>query len=154
MTVHEHLHSIALERGLRQSTAISYERLLRRLGLLSLEVSDVVQSDVSERLWTIDNPNTRRAAVIALRSVFGWSIKIPRAIPRRYDLPDEDTLRLALMTTRHEPRGMLMMYAGLRIGEACAITLSDVSSDRLRVDKQVQQLHRTGKPTVTRTGPV
>ncbi|WP_051247126.1 tyrosine-type recombinase/integrase [Nocardioides halotolerans] len=154
MTVHEQLLAIALERGLRQSTVISYERLLKRLGLLSMNVSDVLQSDVTERLWTIDNPNTRRAAVIALRSVFGWSIKIPRAIPRRYDLPDEDTLRLALMTTPHEPRGLLMMYAGLRIGEACAITLSDVSSDRLRVDKQVQQLHRTGKPTVTRTGPV
>lgn len=154
MNVRDHLHALALEKGLRQSTVISYERLLGRLDLLASEVSDVSQADVLDALWSIDNPNTRRAAVIALRSVFGWAIKIPRAIPRRYDLPDEDTLRVALMTTPHEPRGLLMMYAGLRIGEACAITLTDVGGDRLRVDKQVQQLHRTGKPTATRIGPV
>lgn len=154
MHVRDRLQAVALEKSLRQSTVLSYERLLGRLDLLDRDVSEVTQSGVLDALWTIDNPNTRRAAVIALRSVFGWSIKIPRGIPRRYELPDEDTLRLALMTTPHEPRGLLMMYAGLRIGEACAITATDVAGDRLRVDKQVQQLHRTGHPTVTRLGPV
>lgn len=154
MTVREHLYAVALAKGLRQSTVLSYERLLGRLGLLDIPVEDVSQPAATESLWTIDNPNTRRAAVIALRSVFGWSVKIPKGIPRRYDLPDEDTLRLALMTSPHEPRGLLMMYAGLRIGEACAVTCSDVSGDRLRVDKQVQTLHQTGKPTLTRIGPV
>ena len=154
MNVRDHLLAVGLEKGLRQSTVLSYERLLGRLGLLDIEVADVRQADALDALWLIDNPNTRRAAVIALRSVFGWSIKIPKGLPRRYDLPNEDTLRLALMTTPHEPRGLLMMYAGLRIGEACAITKTDVAGDRLRVDKQIQQLHRTGKPTVTRTGPV
>ncbi|MCY7395561.1 MAG: site-specific integrase [Nocardioides sp.] len=152
-TVRDLLRDVALERGLRCSTYLHYQRLLTRLELLDREVGDVVQGDVVELLWGIDSPNTRRAAVICLRSVFGWPIKIPRGIPRRYDLPDEDTLRLALMTTPHEPRGLLMMYAGLRIGEACAITLSDVAGDRLRVDKQVQQLHETGKPTTTKIGP-
>jgi integrase len=154
MNVKEHLHAVALEKGLRLSTVLSYERLLGRLGLLDLALEEVTQSAALDALWTIDNPNTRRAAVIALRSVFGWTIKIPRGVPRRYALPDEDTLRLALMTTPHEPRGLLMMYAGLRIGEACAITASDVAGDRLRVDKQVQQLHQTGKPTSLRVGPV
>lgn len=154
MNVRDHLYAVALEKGLRQSTLLSYERLLGRLGLLDVDMANVAQSAALEALWTIDNPNTRRAAVIALRSVFGWHLKIPRGVPRRYDLPDEDTLRLALMTTPHEPRGLLMMYAGLRIGEACAITQTAVSGDRLRVDKQVQQLHRTGQPTVTRVGPV
>lgn len=154
MTVRDLLYAIAFEKGLRQSTVLSYERLLGRLGLLDSDPAKVSQSDALDALWTIDNPNTRRAAVVALRSVFGWSVKIPRGVPRRYDLPDEDTLRLALMTTPHEPRGLLMMYAGLRIGEACAITATDVAGDRLRVDKQVQQLHQTGKPTTLRVGPV
>lgn len=60
---------------------------------------------------------------------FGWPLKIPKGLPRRYDLPSEDTLRLALMTSPHEPRGLLMMYAGLRLGECCAITTADVSGD-------------------------
>lgn len=152
-TVRDLLRDVALERGLRRSTYLHYQRLLTRLDLLDREVGEVAQGDVVESLWSIDSPNTRRAAVICLRSVFGWPIKIPRGIPRRYDLPDEDTLRVALMTTPHEPRGLLMMYAGLRIGEACAITQSDVAGDRLRVDKQVQQLHETGKPTTTKVGP-
>lgn len=151
-TVRDRLFAIAMEKGLRQSTVLSYERLLGRLGIL--DRVDVSLEDVLSRIWTIDNPNTRRAAVIAVRSVFGWPIKIPKGVPRRYDLPDEDTLRLALMTSPHEVRGLLMMYAGLRVGEACAVTMQSVSGDRLTVDKQVVQLRRTGHPTVTRIGPV
>lgn len=151
-TVRERLYRMSMEKGLRQSTVLSYERLLGRLGIL--EDVDVLQEEVLGRLWAIDNPNSRRATVIALRSVFGWSIKIPRGVPARYDLPNEDTLRLALMTSPHEVRGLLMMYGGLRIGEACAVTLQSVSGDRLTVDRQVIQLRQTGKPTVTRVGPV
>jgi integrase len=154
MNVREHLYAIALEKGLRQSTVLSYERLMGRLGWLDRAVADLDPAEALDALWTIDNPNTRRAATIALRSVFGWSLKIPRGVPRRYDLPDEDTLRLALMMTPHEPRGLLMMYAGLRLGEACAITLGDVAADRLRVDKQVQQLHQKGHATTLRVAPV
>jgi integrase len=154
MNVREHLSATGLRKGLRQSTVLSYERLLGRLGVLDQELAEVSQGAVLEALWTIDNPNTRRAAVIAVRSVFGWAIKIPKGIPRRYDLPDEDSLRLALMTTPHEPRGLLMMYAGLRIGEACAITSGDLNGDRLTVDKQVIQLHKKGHPTTLRIGPV
>jgi hypothetical protein len=120
-SVRERAFKVGLEKGLRQSTVLSYERLIGRLGILDdVEVS---QEEVLSRLWSVDNPNTRRAVVIALRSVFGWKVKIPRGIPRRYDLPDEDTLRLALMTSPHEVRGLLMMYAGLRVGEACAVTM-------------------------------
>jgi integrase len=152
MTVRETLYLVAGEKSLRQSTVYSYERLLGQLGILDLEAP--TQEDVLGALWTIDNPNTRRAAVIAVRSVLGYRIRIPRAVPRRYDLPAEDTLRMALMLTPHQPRGLLMMYAGLRIGEACAITAKDRSGDRLRVDKQVVQLHSTGKKVPVRIGPV
>lgn len=154
MTIAEQLAAVALERGLRQSTALSYERLLRRLGILDRDVAEVTREAALEALWTIENPNTRRATIIALRAVLGLQIKIPRAMPRRYTLPDETTLRLALMTSRHEARGLLMMYAGLRIGEACAVTRRDLDGDLLTVDKQVQQLHRTGRPTTVRLGPV
>ncbi len=152
MTVRECLYAVALERGLRETTVRSYEVLLGRLGLLDLVDPDL--STIQDAIWTIDNPNTRRAAVIAVRSVTGHKIKIPRGVPRRYELPSEDTLRLALMTSPHEPRGLLMMYAGLRVGEACAITSSDVSGDRLEVTRQVVEIHRTGKPTIRRIGPV
>ena len=154
MLVSQKLAVTALEKGLRKSTLVSYERLLRALDLLNKDVSDVSQEAVMEALWKIDNPNTRRAAVIAVRSVLGMKIRIPRSIPRRYDLPDEDTLRFALMFSAKESRGLLMMYAGLRIGEACAITHKDRHGDRLTIDKQVLELHRQGSPTTWSVAPV
>lgn len=68
-------------------------------------------------------------------------------------MEDEQTLRFALMFSAKEARGLLMMYAGLRIGEACAITHKDRQGDRLTVDKQVLELHRTGSPTTWSIGP-
>lgn len=148
MKVSEALYAVALERDLRKSTVIEYKRSLARIGLLDREVGEVATEEVTEALWAISNPNTRRNSAIAVRAVLGISIRIPKAVSRRYNLPDEDTLRLALMTSPHELRGLLMMYGGLRLGEACAITRLDVTGDRLRVDKQVQALRETGKPTV------
>lgn len=152
--VRDRLAATVFERGLRRSTALSYARLLGRLGILDLPCAEVTLDGLQEALWKIDNASSRRATVIALRAVLGLPLPIPRAIPRRYDLPDEDTLRLALMTCRYEARGLLMAYAGLRIGEACAITRDDLDGDVLRVERQVQQLHETGKPTTLRIGPV
>ena len=151
MNTRERILQVALERDLRRSTMLSYLRLLDGLGVLDCDPS---KEEVLERIWAVENPNTRRATVIAVRSVFGWPIKIPKAVPRRYDLPSEDTLRIALMTSPHEARGLLMMYAGLRVGEACAITLRDVTGDHLTVNKQVQVLHETGRPTTVKVGPL
>lgn len=154
MLVSELIAQVAMEKGLRQSTYYSYERLLGRLSLLDKQVDSVKQDEVVASLFSIDSPNTRRAAVIALRSVFGWNIKIPKSIPRRYNLPTEDQLRFALMFSPREARGLLMMYAGLRIGEACAITAKDRHGDRLSIDKQVTELHRKGENTTRRIMPV
>ena len=110
MKVRDRLYAVALERDLRKSTVIEYKRCLTRVGVLDREVGDVDLEVVTEALWNINNPNTRRCTAIALRAVLGLPIRIPKAIPRTYNLPDEDTLRLALMTSPHEVRGLLMMY--------------------------------------------
>jgi integrase len=152
MSIRQDVARVAVERGLRQSTYTSYLRLLGGIGILDLDC--VSEEELLERLWTLENPNTRRATIIAVRSVLGFRIRVPRAVPRRYQLESEDTLRMALMLTPHEPRGLLMMYAGLRVGEACAITAKDRAGDRLRVDKQVQELYVTGQPRSVKVGPV
>lgn len=153
-TVEERLYEVSLERDLRPSTVLEYKRSIERLGLLGVTLDSVTAISVSEALFKIANPNTRRNSAIAVRAVTGLPIRIPRAVSRRYVLPDEDTLRLALMTSPHEVRGLLMMYGGLRLGEACAITGADLNGDRLRVDKQVQALRDRGKPTIVRIAPV
>lgn len=147
----------ATERNLRQGTVFSYRRLLLAIGItddsLSLE-------EVQARLFELDNASTRRATVIAVRAVLGHKIKIPKAPKRSYVLPDESTLRLALMTSPHHVRGLLMMYAGLRVGEACAVTPRQLNGDRLLVDRQIVELYASPRETggnavrVCRLGPV
>jgi integrase len=138
--VSQRLHEVALDRNLRGSTVGSYARLIGRLRLLDREVETVTRAEVLDLLWKIPNPNSRRATVIALRSVLGWTdLKIPKGIARRYQLPDETTVKLALSLTPHQIRGELMAFAGLRSGEAAAITRADVQGDRLRVDKQIAE---------------
>ena len=112
MLVIDRVYAIALERCSRQSTLFSYERRRAIRGIFLMNVQDVSQEAVPHRLWTLEGSSTRRPTVIALRSVFGWKVKIPRSVPKRYDLADEDTLRVALMTSPHEARGLLMMYGG------------------------------------------
>ena len=155
MTVRTRLDKIAAQKRLRESTRLSYLRLLGRLDLLDRKRSEITEQEVTSLLYDrIRNPNTRRAAAIAVRSVLGYQIKIPKGIRRVYNLPDENTLRAALRHSPHEIRGLLMMYGGLRVGEACAVTKESLRGDRLMVDVQVQQLHRTGHPTITTIGPV
>lgn len=150
-TVGGRLNQVALERDLRPSTRICYLRCLTQLGIGHDEpVSAVTRERVEEAAWRLPNPNTRRNALIAARTVFGYKLRIGRAVPRRYDLPSEQDLRLALMTSKYETRGLLAMYVGLRLGELSAVTRDSVNGRHLRIDRQVQTLRQTGQPTVTR----
>ena len=82
-------------------------------------------------MLSIHNPNSRRSAALAIRSVLGIKVHAPTGKPKRYDLPDEDTLRFALMFCKYETRALLMAYGGLRLGEACAVTGAQLEEDRL-----------------------
>ncbi|ORI18613.1 tyrosine-type recombinase/integrase [Rhodococcus sp. 1168] len=148
---------VAREKNLRQSTEFSYRRLLLSVGITD---DSLGRDEVEALLYNLDNVSTRRATAIAVRSVLGHMIKIPKAPKRRYVLPDEQSIRLALLTSPHELRGLLMMYAGLRVGEACAVTGKAVTGDRLLIDRQVVQLYASSRETgseaksVLRIGPV
>ncbi len=139
----------ALERQLRPSTVRSYQTLLGRLGLLEREVDTVTREECITLLWErVENINTRRATTIALRSVLPVcaGIKIPKGVARRVVLPSEDELRMALMFTPHEVRGLAMMFAGCRVGEAAALTARDVRGDQLTIDKQINETTRKLAP--------
>jgi hypothetical protein len=75
MSIRQDVARVAVERGLRQSTYTAYPRLLGGIGIL--DVGCVSEEELLERLWTLENPNTRRATIIAVRSVLGFRIRIP-----------------------------------------------------------------------------
>jgi integrase len=115
-----------------------------------LDPDELTVSDLNSILLTMTNQNTRRKCVIALKACVDHpavkALRVPASVPRDYDLPSEGTLRLALLTCPHETRLLLAMYAGLRLGELCAVTSSDVSGRWLTVARQVGETTRRLMP--------
>lgn len=129
------------QRMLRPSTVFSYLQTLRQLRLEDVPTSDLTPRLLYDALTLVTTPNTRRKHVIAVRSMFRdqpWirDFAIERSVPRVYDLPSESDLRLALVLCRYQMQGLLMMYAGLRCGEATAASGQDLDGNVLRVFRQ------------------
>ncbi|MET7741970.1 tyrosine-type recombinase/integrase [Streptomyces sp. NPDC005385] len=130
------------ERLLRKSTADSYMQTVRHLGIEEDVMEDISLLYLFERLQGITNVNTKRKHTVALRSLFRdvvpniKELKISKSVPRVYDFPTEEEMRRVIEATPYRFYGLLMMYAGLRIGEACAITPKDLKGNVLKVHKQ------------------
>jgi integrase len=134
MLIKEILAQYIKTRPLRQSSKESYERTFKVLGLLDLDVSEVNIDLLYERINKIPNHNTRRTHTIVLRSVLGQIegiklLRISATQPKYWDLPDETTLRTAVEQSRWWKILYLCMYAGLRVGEACAIRPTDLKGN-------------------------
>ena len=143
-------------KDIRLSTRQTYLRTLRPF--MDLDFDSLNVPELNDILQRIPNQNTRRKTVIALKSCIDHpavkALKFPESVPRLYDLPDESTLRLALMTSPHETRGLLMMYCGLRIGEACAVTKDDLQGNMLKVTRQMDGYTREIRPVKSNASAV
>jgi hypothetical protein len=100
MNIDQLLQTVAMERGLRQSTVYAYQGFFKRLGIVDDSMS---KDELESLLLSIDNINSRRAAAMAVRSVLGVKVHVPAARPKRYDLPVEDTpeVRPTFVTVRN-----------------------------------------------------
>lgn len=140
-------------KDIRPTTRRSY--LVALAPFMHLDAEWLSVADLREVLDGIQNQNTRRKAVIALKSLVPLpavkALRVPEAVAKSYNLPDETTLRLALLTTPHQTRCLLMMYVGLRLGEACAVTKDSLDGVWLTVDKQVDETSRRIVPVKTTT---
>jgi integrase len=141
ITIGEHALNTLGTRLLRQSTLQSYLQSLRHLHLWDEPLDSVSLQMLYQRLLLVPNLNTRRKHTVVLRSVFKdlpgiRELRIPKPSPRIYHLPDEATLRFTLTFCPYELQALLMMYGGLRCGEACIIQPSDLRGNVLRVHRQ------------------
>jgi integrase len=147
----DELHKVLVTKDIRPSTWRSYLASLRPFYELNMDTLTV--SDLNEVLLTMTNQNTRRKTVIALKANLDHpavkALRIPTEVPRDYDLPDEGTLRFALMLSKHETRLLLGMYAGLRLGEMSAVTKDDLDGRWLKVSRQVDYVTNKLAPTKT-----
>lgn len=131
-------------RLIRHSTLESYLQAIRLLGLWDEPLDSMSVQMLYQKLIDVPNVNTRRKYTVALRSIFrdfaeARALRIPKSVPRIYELPSEDTLRFVLALCPYELQGLLMMYGGLRCGEACATSPSDVRGNVLQVRRQRYQ---------------
>lgn len=124
----------------------THDHYLSYLARLGLTDGDYEIRDIRGRLQRIANTNSRRSICIAIRAMLPELkpyVRIENSVPRVYDLsliPAEIP-----HDNRHVPM-LLMRYAGLRVGEAVAITSDDCVGNVLRVTKS-----RTNKGVVKRT---
>jgi integrase len=120
---------------------------------MELELDELNVPDLNHLLLQISNQNSRRKAVIALKACVDHPavrvLRVPAPVPRDYNLPDETTIRLALMTCPHETRLLLAMYGGLRLGELAATTKTDLEGRWLSVTRQVDETTRRLVPVKT-----
>ncbi|MDQ0793546.1 tyrosine-type recombinase/integrase [Streptomyces sp. B1I3] len=141
-TVREFAAITLSARLLRKSTADSYMQTVRHLGMDEVLVEEVTVQFLYQKLLTIVNVNTKRKHTVALRTLFRdvlpdiKDLKICKSVPRVYDFPTKEEMLEVVEATPYRFYGLLMMYAGLRIGEACAVSPKDVKGNVLKVHKQ------------------
>jgi len=128
MLVSEFTLKVISERQYKYQTKQSYIKGIKAIGIWNDEVSSLSPQIFFERLDGIPNLNTRRSITIICRSIFKElgickELKVTDGIPRTYDLPSQSELhRLIDRSIKYRKYLYLCMYAGLRVGEACAIT--------------------------------
>lgn len=148
MLVSQYVEDVVSKRQYKYATKQSYIKGIKSLGIWDRDVSSLTPQFFYEALDGISNLNTRKALTIICRSVFKdlgicAELKVIEGIPRTYELPSQNDLHRVIERSKYKNYLYLCMYAGLRIGEACAVTPKAVhkegSSYWLHVDKAWSQ---------------
>jgi len=88
--------------------------------------------------------NVKKNVYICLRSVFRdlgifKDLPILEGIPKTYELPTQQELHDLIDRSKYRRILYLCMYAGLRVGEACAVIPSQLDGNYLTVDRAFSQ---------------
>jgi integrase len=159
MLVSEYVTKVVSERQYKYQTKQSYLKGIKSLGIWDMDLASLSPQFFYEKLDSYPNLNTKKMISIMCRSIFKdlgicKDIKVVDGIPRTYDLPSQDDLHRVINRSKYKNYLYLCMYAGLRIGEACAVTPKSVfkegSSYWLNVDKAWSQdgLHLGSPKTI------
>ena len=144
MLVSDYLDQVIKSRPYKYSTKQSLIRDVKRLGIADLDTSEVTSALIRDKVDCIPNHNSRRRLYITARSIFkdlGVCQDLPKmeGISRVYDLPEMEDLHELIDQSKYRLQLFLCMYAGLRVGEACAVTPSKLEGDYLNVNEAYSQ---------------
>ena len=146
MLVNEYFEEEISQRPLRYQTKLNMIRCLKKLELWDLEYSKVNSQLCWNKIEGLLNQNVKRTYAGYVRNIFGYSqkqIPVVMGISKTYDLPTQQELHRVIERSKYKLQLFLCMYAGLRIGEACAVVPKQVIKDKhnyyLNVDRAFSQ---------------
>ena len=144
MLVSDYLDQVIKSRPYKYSTKQSLIRDIKRLGIADLDTGEITSALIRDTVDCIPNHNSRRRLYITARSIFkdlGVCQDLPKmeGISRIYDLPENEDLHNLIEQSKYRLQLFLCMYAGLRVGEACAVTPSKLEGNYLNVNEAYSQ---------------
>ena len=146
MLVNEYFEEEISQRPFRYQTKLNMIRCLKKLELWDLEYSKVNSQLCWNKIEELLNQNVKRTYAGYVRNIFGYSqkqIPVVMGISKTYDLPTQQELHRIIERSKYKLQLLLCMYAGLRIGEACAVVPKQVIKDKqnyyLNVDRAFSQ---------------
>ncbi|MEV4448503.1 tyrosine-type recombinase/integrase [Streptomyces mirabilis] len=122
------------DRAIKESTYREYLGTLRNLELEDVPAEKATVRYLSGVLNTVLSPGTRRKHAINLRACLGVKVPCPRAAQKVYDLPSIEQIHEAFGKSLYRGYAFSMLYAGLRIGEACVS--QPIKGNVITVDRQ------------------
>lgn len=144
MLVSEYIDQVIKSRPYKYSTKQSLFRDVKRLGIMDMDTSEITSALIRDKVDSLSNHNSRRRLYISARSIFkdlGVCQDLPKmeGISRIYNLPEKEDLHNLIDQSKYRLQLFLCMYAGLRVGEACAVTPSKLEGNYLDVNEAYSQ---------------
>jgi len=144
MLVSEYAQNVIDNRPLKYGTRQSYIKIIKSLGIWETEISDLNCALIFDKVDQMRSHNVKKNVYICLRSVFkdlGIFNELPilEGISKVYDFPTQEELHQIIEGSKYRRILYLFMYAGLRVGEACAVIPSQLEGNMLTVDRAISQ---------------
>ena len=146
MKVSEYATEVINSRPYKYQTKLNMVRCLRKLELWELEYETLTPAVCWDRIDAIINQNVKRVYAGYVRNIFNYGrnqIPVVMGESKVYDLPTQEELHKVIESSKYRLHLFLCMYAGLRIGEACAVVPQQVKRDGanyfLNVDRAYSQ---------------
>jgi integrase len=144
MKVSEFATKIIESRPYKYQTRQTLYKDLKRLGIWDHDVEDVTSSLIRDKVEQVSTQSTRKRLYITARTIFkeaGKCQDLPQlqVQGKIYDLPSQELLEWFISKSKYRLQLLLCMYAGLRIGEACAITPKKLQGSYLVIDQAFSQ---------------
>ena len=127
MKVSQFATQIIESRPYKYQTKQTYYKDLKRLGIWDMNMDEIDSVLIRNRVEVIPTLSTRKRLFITARTIFkevGKCQDLPQlqVQGKIYDLPTQEQLEWIISKSKYRFQLLLCMYAGLRVGEACAIT--------------------------------